>query len=106
MTIVLQEVFAHAIIVNGIRTGIRTPRKGHIMQTLRELREGAGLTQLELANQLGVIPGTIYNWERGYGEPRARQVAELARILGVSADTLLAALPEPADRTAPEKRAA
>jgi transcriptional regulator with XRE-family HTH domain len=67
------------------------------MPTLRELREAAGLTQLELANQLSVTPGTVYNWERGRGEPRARQVPQLAQALGIPADVVLAALVAPSE---------
>jgi transcriptional regulator with XRE-family HTH domain len=62
------------------------------MRTLRELREAAGLTQLALANRLEVTPGTVYNWERGRGEPRASQVAPLADALGVSRDEALEAI--------------
>lgn len=64
------------------------------MRTLQELRKAAGLTQLQLAVRLDVTPGTIYNWERGRGEPRARQIAQIAEALGVTADAVLAGLPE------------
>ena len=68
------------------------PSEEALMRTLRELREAAGLTQLELANRLGVTPGTIYNWERGRGEPRARQSLELALILNASPAAVLEAV--------------
>ena len=67
------------------------------MRTLQMLRKAAGLTQLQLAARLAVTPGTIYNWERGKGEPRARQIAQLAEVLRVSADEVLAALPDPVE---------
>ncbi len=67
------------------------------MRTLRQLREAADLTQLEVANRLGVTPGTVYNWERGKGEPRARQVLQLAALYGVSTDEIFRGLPEPED---------
>ena len=63
------------------------------MATLKELREAAGLTQLQLSARLGVTPGTVYNWERGQGEPKASQVAALARVLGVTADEVIEGLP-------------
>ena len=75
------------------------------MPTLRELREAANLTQLQVAFRLEVTPGTVHNWERGRAEPRARQVAELSRLYGVTADQLLAALPAPATDE-PEGKAA
>ena len=62
------------------------------MRTLRELREAAGLTQLELANRLGVTPSTVYNWELGKGEPRSRQALQLALILNAGPGVVLEAI--------------
>ena len=70
------------------------------MQTLQQLREVAGFTQLKLAVKLGVTPSTVYNWERGTAEPRARQLGLLAQALGVTADEVLASLPEPQSKIA------
>jgi transcriptional regulator with XRE-family HTH domain len=36
---------------------------------LRELREAAGLTQTELAEQVGVLRSAVARWERGIREP-------------------------------------
>lgn len=58
------------------------------MQTIRELRESAGLTQLELANKLGVTPSAVYSWERGRNEPRASQLRVMARLFNVSMDDI------------------
>lgn len=58
------------------------------MRTIRDLRRSAGMTQLELANQIGVTPVTVYNWERGRYEPKASQLRALARIFGVSMDEI------------------
>ncbi len=58
------------------------------MRTLKELRQAARLTQLEVAMRLGVTPGTVYAWERGTREPRGRQLQELAKLYGVSADDI------------------
>lgn len=38
---------------------------------IREARQAAGLTQLELAEKLGVTIGTIGYYERGAGMPKA-----------------------------------
>jgi len=70
------------------------------VQTLQQLREVAGFTQLKLAVKLGVTPSTVYNWERGTAEPRARQLGLLAQALGVTADEVLASLPEPQSKIA------
>ncbi len=53
-------------------------------KTLKELREEAGLTQLQVAYQLGVTPQTVYMWESGRREPLARIFVRLARLYGVS----------------------
>ena len=58
------------------------------MKTIRELREGRGWTQLELANKLGVTPATVYNWERGRYEPSASKLRAIARAFGVSMDDI------------------
>ncbi len=81
------------------RVGTRAENESEVptMRTLQELRRAAGLTQLQLAARLDVTPGTIHNWEKGKGEPRARQIAQLAEALGVKADDVLAGLPEPMD---------
>lgn len=41
---------------------------------LKELRTGAGLTQAQLAKQLGVTQSTIGNWESGCLVPRHRKL--------------------------------
>jgi transcriptional regulator with XRE-family HTH domain len=58
------------------------------MKTIRQLREVAGMTQLELAVKLGVTPGTVGNWERGVFEPKALQLRALARAFNVSMDEI------------------
>ena len=63
------------------------------MRTLPELRKEQNLTQMQLASRLKVTTGTVYNWERGRAEPKARQIVQLAAIFGVTADEVIAALP-------------
>jgi transcriptional regulator with XRE-family HTH domain len=57
-------------------------------QTIRELREARGWTQLELGNKLGVTPVTVYNWERGQHMPTAPQLRALGLTLGVKMDDI------------------
>ena len=45
------------------------------------LREKAGLTVQEVAEQLGVTLKTAYNWESGYTFPKPDQVPDLAKLL-------------------------
>ncbi len=58
------------------------------MKTIRQLREAQGWTQLELAYRLEVTPGTVYAWESGRSEPKVSQLRALARLFGVSSDTI------------------
>ncbi len=64
-----------------------------MVRTMSELRKAKELTQMQLASLLNVTTGTVYNWERGRAEPKARQIVQLAAILGMTADEVLAALP-------------
>ncbi len=63
------------------------------MRTLPELRKTKNLTQMQLANLLNVTTGTVYNWERGRAEPKARQIVQLAAIFETTADEIIGALP-------------
>ena len=47
-------------------------------------REGAGLSQDELARRLGIRPRTLQGWEEDLSEPRANKLQMLAGITGVS----------------------
>jgi transcriptional regulator with XRE-family HTH domain len=58
---------------------------------LRQLREVAGMTQLDVAFALKVTPQTVYNWERGTREPKGSHLQQLARLYKVSADDILLA---------------
>lgn len=56
---------------------------------IRQLRREKGLTQLQLAQQLGLSDRTISKWERGLGCPEVSLWAELCAILCVDLDRLL-----------------
>jgi len=56
---------------------------------LKALRESAGLSQKQVAEQLGILQGTYALWERRDVALRADQTAKLAEILGTSADELV-----------------
>jgi transcriptional regulator with XRE-family HTH domain len=55
-------------------------------ERLRELREKAGLTQAQLAENSGLPLGSIRNYEQGQREPYWTAVFRLAEALGVAAD--------------------
>ena len=57
--------------------------------TVAELRRERGMTQLELANRMGVTDKAVSKWERDLSLPDVESVSRLAEVLGVSADELL-----------------
>lgn len=57
---------------------------------LRELRENAGITQVELGRSLGVRQNTISNWENGRSRPGVEKTAKIAEILGVTINEVIA----------------
>jgi transcriptional regulator with XRE-family HTH domain len=59
--------------------------------TIRKLRQSAGMTQEALAEAVGVSPLSIRNIETGRTcNPTVRTLAAIARVLGVSTDNLVA----------------
>ena len=52
-----------------------------VSHNLKLHRINAGLTQLELANRLGVKERVICFWETGRSEPHIEQAVDIARIL-------------------------
>jgi transcriptional regulator with XRE-family HTH domain len=76
--------------------------------TLVDLRVQAGLTQRQLAAELGVSQARVSDWERGVGRPTADQAGLYAVIVGCDEETLSAAIdrPPPAKRDAKRKTAA
>ncbi|MBQ9746739.1 MAG: helix-turn-helix domain-containing protein [Clostridia bacterium] len=55
-----------------------------------ELREAKGLTQADIANELGVTPAAVSKWENGSSKPRVEVLFRLAEILGVRPEELMA----------------
>jgi len=68
--------------------------------TLVDLRVQAGLTQRQLAAELGVSQARVSRWERGLVRPTPNQAGRYAVIVGCDEDTLSAAI----DRPRPAKR--
>lgn len=52
-------------------------------------RTRLGMTQLDIANLLGLERSTVAKWETGQSLPRAELLPKLADILGCSVDDLL-----------------
>ena len=60
-----------------------------LQETLRPLRQQAGLTQAQLAEKLGVSDRAVSRWETGAALPDIALLPTLAMLLHVSVDALL-----------------
>ncbi len=70
---------------------------------IAENRKARGMTQLELAEQLGVTDKAVSKWERDLSCPDISSLPQLSRILGVSVEELMQIEKEGEQ---PEKRSA
>lgn len=57
--------------------------------TLKNLREQAGYTQLELAKLLGISRTSVTAWENSTNSPNATYLIELSKLYGRSVDYIL-----------------
>ena len=74
-------------------------------QTLQELRKGAGLSQEELAERLGVSRQSVSKWELGQAYPETEKIIELSRMFDISLDVLLKGEEPPPPAGSPENPA-
>jgi transcriptional regulator with XRE-family HTH domain len=58
-------------------------------ERLVQVRKARGMTQVQLATAIGVTQAIISKYENEVSDPAASAIAEIARVLGVSADVLL-----------------
>lgn len=65
---------------------------GEIISTLRKEK---GMTQKDLADQLGLTDKAVSKWERNLSCPDINTLPKLAEILEVSVEELLNATPKP-----------
>ena len=56
---------------------------------ISSLRKETGMTQLELAEKMGVTDKAVSKWERDLSCPDVNAIPKLADILGVSVDELM-----------------
>lgn len=72
-----------------------------VADNIRRMREGAGMTQAELAERVGRTRATVTQWESGWSQPRMSMVVRLAEVFGVKpSDVIDDAAP---DAPAPEE---
>lgn len=59
-----------------------------MVMTIQQKREAMGLSQANLAVQMGVARSAVANWETEVALPRTRQLPDLARVFGCTIDEL------------------
>jgi transcriptional regulator with XRE-family HTH domain len=78
----------------------------HIGSRIRTRRRLLGLTQEDLANQVGVTAQQVHKYENGSNRVAASKLFEIATALSLPISAFFEGLPEPAgDAPAPEDRA-
>lgn len=60
-----------------------------VCDTIKSLRETAGLSQSALAKRLGVTRSSVNAWEMGLSIPTAQYIVELSQLFHISTDYLL-----------------
>ncbi|WP_270615271.1 helix-turn-helix domain-containing protein [Streptococcus salivarius] len=58
-------------------------------ERLKELRKQAGLTQVDVAEKLGISQPAYASWERGVKKPTQDNLVKIAQVLSVSVDFLV-----------------
>ena len=58
---------------------------------IKEMRKRSGLTQEEVAHQIGVTQGAVWQWESGMVMPTVVYLQKLAAALNCTVDELLLA---------------
>ena len=61
-----------------------------LSQRIRELRLARSISQVKLAEMLGVTKQSVSNWENDNIQPSIEILVKLSKIFGVSTDYLLA----------------
>jgi putative transcriptional regulator len=59
-----------------------------VTNSIRAVRENAGMTQAELARQIGVTRQTLIAIEQGKYSPTVELAFQVARVFGVALETL------------------
>jgi transcriptional regulator with XRE-family HTH domain len=83
---------------------IKKRAPGSFGARLTELRKAAGYTQVELASEIGVSQRVVAYYEIQTDNPPSKLLPEIARVLGVTTDTLLGVNPPPKRGRAADSR--
>ena len=60
-----------------------------ISGNIRALRKKAGITQIDLAEKLGISIATLRRWEAGETAPTGTKISELANVLNTSPEEIV-----------------
>lgn len=60
-----------------------------VAERIKQLREQCGLTQADLARNLGITRSSVNAWEMGISVPSTQYIVELSVLFKVSTDYLL-----------------
>lgn len=63
-------------------------KKGDRMITIAKARETKGLSQIDLAGEVGITQQVLSSYERNISKPPLEVVVEIARVLGIKAEDL------------------
>lgn len=66
-------------------------------ERLKKLRKDTGLTQVDVANKLGISQQAYASWERGIKKPTQENLVKIAKVLNVSVDYLVGNSEEKSD---------
>lgn len=58
-------------------------------ERLKKLRKDAGLTQVDVAEKLGISQPAYASWERGIKKPTQDNLVKIAKLFNASIDTLV-----------------
>ena len=69
-------------------------KKQTLGMTISSLRKAKGMTQLELAEKIGVTDKAVSKWERDLSFPDINSIPKLAEIFEISVDDLMQVKPK------------
>lgn len=59
------------------------------MTTLKKIRKLHKISQIELAQEIGVTQGAVSQWESGSAKPTLENLVAIARLFGCKVDDLI-----------------
>ena len=73
-----------------------------VTNSIRALRESAGLTQIDLASRVGVTRQTLIAIEQGKYSPSLEVAFQIAQVFGMGLDDVFQYGPNPHDQETPK----